>query len=226
MAESVTEPVTIGVVPDALDATGVVAIIRSSSRRFIPSVVDTLLEAGVRCIELTLTIPNAIEVFEDVRSRVSSDAELGVGTVTTAEDLAAAATAGARFAVTPIADLDLALRARELSLPIYIGGFTPTELLSAWNAGAAVVKLFPASLGGPMYLRRLKEPMPNLRIMPTGGLALGDIDEWIAAGAAAVGLGGALIGDSVAGGDLTDLRKRAHRALESVARSRGGHRGV
>ena len=118
--------------------------------------------------------------------------------------------------MSPHTDPALGARARELSAAYLPGALTPTEIVTAWNSGAAAVKLFPARLGGPRYLRDLREPLPDIPIVPTGGVSAENVGEWFAAGAVAVGVGGTLIGDALDGGDLTALTARATELVKAV----------
>jgi 2-dehydro-3-deoxyphosphogluconate aldolase/(4S)-4-hydroxy-2-oxoglutarate aldolase len=131
-------------------------------------------------------------------------------------DVEDAVEAGARFLVSPHTDQALQARARELGAAYLPGAFTPTEIVLAWNSGAAAIKLFPARLGGPGYLRDLREPLPDIPIVPTGGVSVSSVAEWFAAGAVAVAMGGALIGDALDGGDLTALAARATDLVKAV----------
>src|SRR5205085_3252039 len=127
---------------------------------------------------------------------------VGAGTVRTVDDVEAAVDAGAVYLVSPHTDPALCARAGQLGAAYLPGAFTPTEIVAAWSAGAAAVKLFPARLGGPRYLRDIREPLPDIPIVPTGGVSAENAAEWFAAGAVAVGAGGSLIGDALDGGDL------------------------
>src|SRR5439155_18346764 len=124
----------------------------------------------------------------------------GAGTVRTVDDVDAAVGAGAAYLVSPHTDPALAARSRQLGAAYLPGAFTPTEIVAAWAAGAAAVKLFPARLGGPRYLRDIREPLPDIPIVPTGGVSAQNVADWFAAGAGAVGVGGTVLGDPLGGG--------------------------
>jgi 2-dehydro-3-deoxyphosphogluconate aldolase/(4S)-4-hydroxy-2-oxoglutarate aldolase len=197
-------------------AGGVVAILRGRRAEHLDAVLDVLVETGIRSLEVTLNTPGALEAIRRAVSRYADDARVGAGTVRTVADVEDAVAAGARFLVSPHTDPALGSRARELGVAYLPGAFTPTEIVSAWNSGAAAVKLFPARLGGPRYLRDLREPLPDVPIVPTGGVSADNVAEWFAAGAVAVGVGGTLIGDALDGGDLSALAARATELLKAV----------
>lgn len=201
--------------PPALESTGVVAVLRTSSAERYEPVVRALSEAGVRSIELTLTTPGTLESLPRLLKAVP-DAEIGVGTVRNAADADAAIQAGAQFLVTPIVALDAAIVARSARTPILMGALTPTEVVEAWDGGATAVKVFPASTVGPSYFRHLSGPLPEVRLVPSGGVGIEDCRSWIAAGAVAVSLGAPLLGDALDGGDLHELQVRARQVLETV----------
>jgi 2-dehydro-3-deoxyphosphogluconate aldolase/(4S)-4-hydroxy-2-oxoglutarate aldolase len=196
--------------PEPLLRTRLIAILRAGSAEHLDAVAHTLVAAGVECLELTLTTPGALEAC--ARLREALPVAVGMGSVTTADEADAALDAGAAFLVTPT--LEPAVIARPV--PVFAGAFSPTELLAASRAGASAVKLFPAFAAGPKYLRAAREPLPDVAVIPTGGIAIADIAAWLDAGAAAVGLGGPLIGDALAGGDLTTLAARARAALRET----------
>ena len=144
----------------------------------------------------------------ELLARFGDVADIGVGTVVDGEQLDAAVRAGAHYLVTPIADPDLVTAATRAGVPIVPGGLTPTELFGAWRAGAAAVKIFPANVVGPGYLKDLRGPFPGIAAVPSGGVDLAGAAAWLAAGAAAVSVGGPLLGDALRGGDLAALRDR------------------
>jgi 2-dehydro-3-deoxyphosphogluconate aldolase/(4S)-4-hydroxy-2-oxoglutarate aldolase len=196
-------------------AGGVVAILRGRSSAHLDAVVDVLVEAGIRSLEVTLTTPDALAAVGRSVARFGSAVAIGAGTVRTVLDVAAAVDAGAAYLVSPHTDPALASRARSLGVAYLPGAFTPTEIVAAMAAGATAVKLFPARLGGPRYLRDIREPLPDVPIVPTGGVSAENAAEWFAAGAVAVGVGGSLIGDALDGGPLSGLRARAVALVEA-----------
>lgn len=202
-------------------STGIVAIIRANSGEQLVPVARALYEGGVDVIEVTFTVPNAIEVLTAVKRDLGKQILLGAGTVLDPETARAAILAGAEFLVSPIVNLDvikLGIRYDKLVMP---GAYTPTEVLTAWEAGAEVVKLFPADIGGPAYLKALKGPLPQVRILPTGGVNLQTLPEFFKAGACAVGLGSSLVErDAVDKGDFARIRDLARQYVELVKQVR------
>ncbi|MCU1425518.1 MAG: 2-dehydro-3-deoxyphosphogluconate aldolase, partial [Microbacteriaceae bacterium] len=153
----------------------IIAVLRANDPRDYDAVVDVLIENGVRSIELTLSTPGTIAHLPSLVARVGESAEIGVGTVTTEDEAAAAIDGGASYLVTPVIRTGVIRRAVESGVAIYPGGFTPTELFSAWEAGATAVKIFPAQTVGPQYGAHLRGPFPQLQFVPSGGIAQGDI---------------------------------------------------
>ncbi|MGL4255890.1 MAG: bifunctional 4-hydroxy-2-oxoglutarate aldolase/2-dehydro-3-deoxy-phosphogluconate aldolase [Microbacterium sp.] len=182
-------------------------------------VLDVLVEAGIRSIELTLTTPGTFERLPALTDRYGASVDLGVGTVTSEAELARAIGAGARYIVTPVTSAALVAQARAAAVPIVPGGLTPTELFASWSAGASAVKIFPAGPVGASYLKDLRGPFPDLVAVPSGGVDLDGAAAWLAAGAAAVSVGGPLLGDAFAGGDLAALRTRAEAFVSLCART-------
>ncbi|MGH8869194.1 MAG: bifunctional 4-hydroxy-2-oxoglutarate aldolase/2-dehydro-3-deoxy-phosphogluconate aldolase [Actinomycetes bacterium] len=213
--------------PQLVD-TGVVAILRAASGDRFVDVAATLAGAGVTCLEVTLTTAGALDAVRAVRDRLPDAVSVGVGTVTSVADVHAAVDAGAEFLVSPGVSMDVVTAGLARGVPSYPGAWTATEVLTAWRAGASAVKLFPAATGGPAHLRHLRGPLPDVPLVPTGGVALDDIAAYVQAGAVAVGLGGPLQGDAAEGGSLDALADRAARALAAVraARSEGGAGGA
>jgi 2-dehydro-3-deoxyphosphogluconate aldolase / (4S)-4-hydroxy-2-oxoglutarate aldolase len=197
---------------------GLIAIVRGRQGDHLDAVVDTLAEAGVRSLEITLNTPGALDALRRARGRLGDGVALGAGTVRSAADAGAALDAGAAYLVSPHTDPSIGEAAREAGVAWLPGAFTPTEIVAAWNAGADAVKLFPARLGGPRYLRDLREPLDDIPIVPTGGVTAESMVDWFAAGAVAVGAGGVLIGDALTTGDLTGLRVRAAAMVAAVPR--------
>ncbi len=198
-------------VSEALITGGVVAVLRAPSADEFAAIAETLVGAGVTGIEVTLTSRGAVEAIARL-TREWPEAVIGAGTVLTAEQAEASIEAGAKFLVSPALDLDLV--GRQGGVPFYPGGLTPSEILAASRV-APLVKLFPASAVGPGYVKDLHGPLPDVRIMPTGGIAIDDITAWLRAGASVVGLGGPLIGAGLDG-----LRDRVRRPVDAVAAAR------
>ena len=205
--------------PQLLDS-GVMAILRAPQYRHVPAVARTLVGAGVTCVEVTLSIPGVLDRLPELAATLGDEVCLGVGTVTSVAEADAAVSAGAAFLVCPALCADVLEAVAPLHVPCYPGAWTPTEVLAAWNAGATAVKLFPAASGGPAHLRRLRDPLPHIPLLPTGGVSLEQIPDYVAAGACAVGMGSPLLGDALEGGDLDTLRQRASRVLHTVRTAR------
>ncbi|GAB3037369.1 bifunctional 4-hydroxy-2-oxoglutarate aldolase/2-dehydro-3-deoxy-phosphogluconate aldolase [Parafrigoribacterium mesophilum] len=200
----------------ALLQTPLIAVLRAARAEDYDQVVAVLGQNGVRCVELTLSTPGTIEHLPDLIEHTGTEVEIGVGTITTVAQAQRAIDAGAKYLVTPVTDLDIIALALKHRLPVFPGGLTPTELHSAWRAGATAVKIFPAQTVGAKYGSHLRGPFPYLKFVPSGGVALDDIPAWLHAGATAVSLGGPLIGDALKGGSLQGLAERTKRAVEIV----------
>ncbi|MDH6133694.1 2-dehydro-3-deoxyphosphogluconate aldolase/(4S)-4-hydroxy-2-oxoglutarate aldolase [Kitasatospora sp. MAA4] len=186
------------------------AIVRGTDRDAALRTVLTLAEEGITAAEVSLTTPDALWVITRARRELGPRATLGAGTVLTGEDAARAADAGASFLVTPGLGEDLR-RSPTPELPLLIGALTPSEVITATENGALAVKLFPASLGGPGYLKALRDPFPTVPFLPVGGIDAASALGYLAAGAVAVGVGSPLVGDAAGGGDLDALRERVAR---------------
>ena len=205
-----------------IESTGVVAIIRASDSAQLIEVVSALREGGVTCIELTMTTPNALEVVRQARSACGESAAIGVGTVLDAQTARAAILAGAQFVVAPILDLPTVETCKRYSVPVMPGAMTPTEIVRAWQAGADFVKVFPTSTLGPTFIKDLRGPLPQIKLVPTGGVTLQTVADFIKAGCAAVGVGGALVSSqALANRDYTAIRRTAAEFLERVRQARG-----
>ncbi|MBB3049454.1 2-dehydro-3-deoxyphosphogluconate aldolase/(4S)-4-hydroxy-2-oxoglutarate aldolase [Prauserella isguenensis] len=198
---------------EALRSTRVVAILRGRSGDHIDAVVDTLVDAGVRCLEITMNTPGALDAVRGAAQRHGTSATVGVGTVRTPEQVDRAAEAGARFVVAPDTDSDVAARVHARGLGYFPGAFTASEVTTAAKLGATAVKIFPASLGGPGYIRELRAPLDDIDLLPTGGVTLDLVRPYLDAGACGLGIGSPLLGDALDGGDLGELRRRAHAFL-------------
>lgn len=195
--------------------TGMVAIIRASSGEQLVNVARALYEGGIDVIEVTFTVPNAVEVLQAVHKDLGKKILLGAGTVLDPETARTAFLAGAQFLVSPTVNLDVIRMANRYDKLCMSGAYTPTEILTAWEAGADVVKVFPAEIGGPPYLKAIKGPLPQVRLMPTGGVNLETMHDFLKAGACAVGLGSSLVEkDAVEKGDFARIRSLAEQYVE------------
>ncbi|WP_084499961.1 bifunctional 4-hydroxy-2-oxoglutarate aldolase/2-dehydro-3-deoxy-phosphogluconate aldolase [Brevibacterium album] len=203
--------------PARTRASRLIAVMRAKRAEDYAPVIEVLAAAGVRSFELTLTTPGTFEALPGLVERFGAEADLGVGTVTTPEQVDLAAAAGAHYLVTPVSVLPVVDRAVERGIPVIPGGLTPTELHSTWSRGAAAVKVFPAGVVGAGYVKDLRGPFPGMRVVPSGGVDFEAAEAWLAAGAEAVSVGGPLLGDAFAGGDLDALAERARRFVAACA---------
>jgi 2-dehydro-3-deoxyphosphogluconate aldolase/(4S)-4-hydroxy-2-oxoglutarate aldolase len=202
---------------EAVTTTRVIAILRAENASRAEAVVDVLLENGIRSLELTLTTSGVLDVVRRLAARVPDGTDIGVGTVLTADEVDRAVDAGARFVVSPSVDPAVIQAATRHGIASYPGAFTPTEIHAAWSAGASAVKLFPAGSLGPDYLKAVRAPLPDIPLVPTGGVAVEAAGAWLSAGATALGLGSPLIGDALTpDGDLEALAGRARAVCAAV----------
>lgn len=193
---------------DALARQRLLAIIRGSDPDACVRTAEVLAEAGVRLLEVSLTSTDALAVLRRVVEELGDDVGVGAGTVLTDADARHVLDTGAAFAVTPALGAGVTT-AGELGLPVLAGALTPTEVVAARDAGAAAVKVFPAATLGPAHVRALRDPFPDVPLVPVGGVDLPDVPRYFAAGACAVGVGSPLTGDAPHGGDTAALRERA-----------------
>ncbi|WP_405162932.1 bifunctional 4-hydroxy-2-oxoglutarate aldolase/2-dehydro-3-deoxy-phosphogluconate aldolase [Nocardia sp. NBC_01499] len=194
--------------------TPVIAILRAPTATRFAEVTAVLHESGITAVEFTLTSDGALDALGDCAGFAYP---IGVGTVRTAEDATRAVDAGAAYLITPIVSDEVIDEGRRLGVPVISGAFTPTEIHHAWVAGSTMIKVFPASVGGPDYLRAVRAPLPDIPLVPTGGVRLTEAKAYLDAGATALGIGSPLIGDACVGGDLDALRERAAVLLEELS---------
>jgi 2-dehydro-3-deoxyphosphogluconate aldolase / (4S)-4-hydroxy-2-oxoglutarate aldolase len=208
---------------ERLLASGIVAVIRAKSGELLVDVAEALLAGGVDAIEVTFTVPKAAEVIEKVADKLGDRILLGAGTILDAETAQVAIAAGAQYLVSPTVNLDVirfCKRHGKLSLP---GALTPTEVVTAWEAGADVVKIFPSDVGGAKYLKALKAPLPQIRMMPTGGVTLETAADFLKAGACALGVGGNLVEQAaLERRDFARMTSLAQQFVEIVRTFRSG----
>jgi 2-dehydro-3-deoxyphosphogluconate aldolase/(4S)-4-hydroxy-2-oxoglutarate aldolase len=208
---------------DAVAADGVVAIVRLDDLSGAVPLAEALGRGGIRAIEFTFTNRLAARAIESVRDALGDRALVGAGTVLDAETARTAILAGAAFVVTPTVSLPVIELCQRYAIPTVIGAFTPTEILTAWQAGADFVKVFPASAGGPRYLKDVRGPLPQVRLIPTGGVGKENAADFIAAGAAAIAVGGNLVDPKlVRSGAWDQLEARAGALVDIVRVARGG----
>ena len=199
----------------AIEAAGIVAVIRIKDPAKLQAVVDAISEGGIRALEVTMTVPGAIELIAGLAPKMPPGFLLGAGTVLDADTALRVIDAGAQFIVSPVfrrVGHRRPVTARDV--PVTPGCFTPTEILDAWDAGADIVKVFPATALGPGYIKDVRAPLPQVKLMPTGGVTLDNAGEWITAGAVAVGVGSALTdAKAIEAGNFAVLaiQRRTHR---------------
>ena len=208
---------------DSVLASGAVAVVRMADSGRLVRLAEAIAEGGVTAIEITMTTPNALGVIEAVDRALGDAVALGVGSVLDAETARRAVEAGARYVVSPVFKREIVAEAHRLGVPAMPGCFTPTEVLEATEAGADVVKVFPADVFGPTFFKAVRAPMPHLKMMPTGGVSLTNAGDWIRAGAVAVGVGSALLDKrAIADGDWAALTDNARTLRASVEAGRAG----
>ncbi|MEX1139567.1 MAG: bifunctional 4-hydroxy-2-oxoglutarate aldolase/2-dehydro-3-deoxy-phosphogluconate aldolase [Bacteroidota bacterium] len=200
---------------------GVVAVIRMKDPAKLMKVIEAIRVGGVKCIEITMTVPGAVEVIREVSKSAPSDVLIGAGTVTDVKTADAVIDAGATFVVGPILNLDIVARCRERNVVVMPGCFTPTEIFTAWKAGADIIKVFPATSLGPKYFKDIAGPFPDIRMMPTGGVTIDNVGEWVKAGAVAVGIGSDLLDKkAIEEGKYEILTERARRMVGNFKEAR------
>jgi 2-dehydro-3-deoxyphosphogluconate aldolase / (4S)-4-hydroxy-2-oxoglutarate aldolase len=203
-----------------LDA-GIVAVVRAPDPAGLVDVIRALAAGGVTVAEVTLTVPNALDVIREARKAVGTGVLLGAGTVLDPETCRAALLAGAEFIVSPTVNLDVIRLCKRYDKLVMPGAFTPTEILTAWEAGADIVKVFPAEVVGPPFFKAMRGPLPQIRLMPTGGVDLNTAADFLKAGACCLGIGSQLVDPKlVAAKDYDKLRELAGRYVEVVRRFR------
>jgi 2-dehydro-3-deoxyphosphogluconate aldolase / (4S)-4-hydroxy-2-oxoglutarate aldolase len=206
---------------DLIRSTGVVAIMRARSSGQLIAAADAIKAGGVRVIEVTMTTPGALAVIAEATQRYGDEVLFGAGSVLDAETARAAILAGAGFVVAPTLKVEVVALCNRYSIPAMPGIMTPTEALTAWEAGADMVKLFPASFGGPAMIKAIRAPLPQLEIVPVGGVTLDNAAEFIRKGAAALGVGSSLVNQKLLdAGDMDELQRRAVAFIAAVQEGR------
>ncbi len=195
---------------------GVIPVVRATTADEAMRTIDAIREGGISVLEITMTVPGAIKVIEEVANRFGNEAVVGAGTVLDPEIAEACISSGAQFVVSPALNLDTIACCRRHEITVMPGALTPTEVVQAWNAGADFVKVFPAgAVGGPSYLKSLKAPLPQIELVPTGGVSLKTAADFIKAGAAALGVGADLVA-----GESSAITERAKQFVEIVRQAR------
>ena len=205
----------------AIERAGVVAVIRLKDPAALASVVDALVAGGVHMLEITMTVPGAVELIRALGPSLPEGFLLGAGTVTDPATARAVIDAGAAFVVSPVLRTDVIAACHKYGVPALPGCFSPTEILTAWEAGADIVKVFPATALGPGYFKDVRGPLPDVKLMPTGGVSIENAGDWIRAGAVAVGVGGALLdAKAIAAGNFSVITANATRIVANVQAAR------
>jgi 2-dehydro-3-deoxyphosphogluconate aldolase / (4S)-4-hydroxy-2-oxoglutarate aldolase len=199
-----------------LTTSKVIAVLRASHISALSPVCDVLVEEGILSLELTLTTPGLLDALPKLVDRYAGSADVGVGTILTESEAQRALDCGAQYLVTPTINLPVIKLAVESQIAVFPGGLTPTELAAGWDAGATAVKIFPAQTVGAGYLKHLRGPFPELQAVPSGGVDLDASRQWLAAGAAAVSIGGPLLGDALKDGELSALRDRCRAVRAAI----------
>lgn len=204
---------------DLVRQTKIIAIMRAKQSAQMLSAAEAIHAGGVDVIEVTMTTPGALDLISEANQRFGDDVLFGAGSVLDAETARLAILAGAGFVVAPTLSLPVIAMCRRYSIPVMPGCYTPTECLTAWEAGADMIKLFPADVGGPNFVKAILAPMPQLEIVPVGGVTVDNVGEFIMNGATAVGVGSSLINQKlVEQGGFSELTRRARAFVEAVER--------
>lgn len=204
-----------------IERTGVVAVIRADSSEQLIDVVNALNQGGLTCVEITMTTPNALKVIQSAGDEFKGKCVIGAGTVLDSESARAAILAGAEFVVSPVLDLPTITLCKRYGKVVIPGAFTPTEILTAWQAGADIVKVFPATKLGPEFFQDMRGPLPQVRLTPTGGITLKNVGDFIKAGAVCVGVGGAMVSKkAIDEHDYEALAANARAFLKAVSEAR------
>lgn len=203
-------------------AGGVIPVIRADSAREARLCIDALIAGGITVVEVTMTVPGAIDLIAGLANDIGNDILIGAGTVLDAETASECIAAGAKFIVSPATNYDVIQYCIDSDIVVMPGALTPTEVVNVWEAGADFVKVFPAgSMGGPSYLRSLKAPLPHIKLIPTGGVSQSNAADFIRAGAKAVGVGADLVDlNAVREGRAESITENAKKYLEIVRKAR------
>lgn len=207
---------------EQIEKIGLVPVVRASSADEALQAVEAIKSGGVNILEITMTVPGAVKVIEKVADTYGSDVLVGAGTVLDPETARACLLAGAQFIVSPALNLDTIAMCHRYSAPVMPGVLTPTEVITAWSAGADMVKVFPCgSVGGASYVKNLKGPFPQVKIIPTGGVSLATAAEFIKAGASALGVGTDLVDvKAIRAGNASVVTERAREFIRIVQEAR------
>jgi 2-dehydro-3-deoxyphosphogluconate aldolase / (4S)-4-hydroxy-2-oxoglutarate aldolase len=206
---------------EEIKSTVLVAVIRTPNTELVLPVCEALLAGGITCLEVTLTVPNALDAIRDVSKKFGGRAVVGAGTVLDAESCRAAIAAGAEFVVSPITRVEIISATHASDKPVMIGAYTPTEAQTAHEAGADFIKIFPADKLGPGYIKNIRAPLPHLQIVPTGGVDLQTAAEFLKAGCVALGVGSSLLSAEILkSGNWAELTRMAGEFVRVVKAAR------
>ena len=204
-----------------IEECGIVAVIRLDDTKKLQNIISAISDGGVKALEITMTTPNAIEVIKTVSKQISSEFILGAGTVLDPETARAVILAGAEFVVSPVLNFDVIRMAHRYDKAVFPGAFTPSEILTAWENGADIVKVFPATALGPKFFKDIQGPLPQIKLTPTGGVNLDNAAEFIRAGASCLGVGTAMLNKQmIDNSDWDGLAKLAMSFVEAVKKGR------
>lgn len=193
-----------------IESSKVVAVVRLPDSSLFEPVAQAIYDGGIRAIEITMTVPGALSALEQAIPRLPSGLVFGVGSVLDAKTVNKAVNTGASFVVSPVMKKEIIDSCKTLEIAVMPGAFTPTEIQTAWEWGADIIKVFPADILGMNFFKGVKAPLPHLKLMPTGGVSLTNAGEWISAGACAVGVGSALLDrESIRNKNFDQIRKNA-----------------
>lgn len=194
-----------------------IAVIRMTDVTRLMRVIEAIRAGGVECVEITMTVPGAVDVIRDVSQSIGDEALIGAGTILDAETARQAIEAGADFIVGPVLDRGVIETAHRYEKVVIPGAFSPGEIVAAWRAGADIVKVFPATVLGPGYFKDLRGPLPQIRLCPTGGVTVENAGEWIKAGACCVGIGTDLLDKKAIAEDRYEvLTEKAQRLVANL----------
>ncbi len=207
---------------NTIEELGLIPVVRAASADEAMRAIDAIKAGGISVLEITMTVPGAVGVIEEVVKRYGSDATVGAGTVLDPETARVCILAGAQFVVSPALNVDTIAICRRYGVPIIPGALTPTEVVTAWTAGADFVKIFPAgSVGGASYIKNLKGPLPQIKFIPTGGVSLKTAADFIKAGASALGVGTDLVDvKAIRAGEAHVITERAKQFIEIIREAR------
>lgn len=210
------------VVIQKIRGVGVIPVVRAQSAEEAMTAIDAIREGGISILEITMTVPGAVSVIEQVSNRYGDEALVGAGTVLDGETARACILAGARFVVSPSLNLETIEVCRRYGIAVMPGALTPTEVVQAWSAGADFVKVFPAgAVGGASYIKSLKAPLPQIELVPTGGVTLKTAADFIKAGASALGVGADLVDvKAIREGQQSLITERAREFVKIVKEAR------